>query len=201
MSLLNIPKPPAPPENARKVTSVTAEDLEAAAHVPKPPPQGLRRLRKRQESEELHARLASALQANRTATAADLARLTGDHIVNVYAAMREMRRARRAHIARVGIPLVYAAGPSPAGEELDIAHLPGENGRSVLLLLLRCPHTSREIGKKLPACKHWQAIRDLFDRGFVMREGEACEFKYSLTESGRTLANYIAKLEEAYPCS
>lgn len=200
MSLIDTPKPPAPPKHARQVTSLTEEDRETAPLVPARTPKTRRKPSKQGESEALRARLTEALLQG-PATAAQLAERTGDHIVNVYTALRELRTAHGAHIARVGLPIYYGVGPSPAGHEPDIAHLPGNVGRAVLVLLMGGAHTSRAISSQIVGKKPWQAIKDLLNRGFVARDGAPGQYVYRLTDAGRKLADYIAKLEEAFPCS
>lgn len=198
MSLLHTPKPPPPPAGARKVTRVTDEDL---APVEPDSATPLRPIRRRRAAPigafgAIHERLAIALQRG-PATALELAVSTGDHLVNVYKALREMRQEYRAHIARVGLPLVYALGPSPAGAEPDIPHLPGDVSRAILLVLRTGPHTSRQVGKQVTGRPHAQSIEDLRKRGFLTRSGTRGEYAYSLTDAGRALVDYIVRLEEA----
>lgn len=198
MSLIDTPKPPPAPGNARTVTSLTDEDVAPQVRASGKSPKTKRRVTTQRESDALRARITDALLTHGPATASEIAHYTGDHIVNVYSALREMRTAKGAHIARVGLPLTYGPGPSPAGEELDIAHLPGDTARQVLLLLRAGPSTSRELRTHMLGTKHWQAIKDLLNRDFLAREGAAPNYLYSLTAAGRKLADYVAKLEEHY---
>lgn len=197
MSLLHTPKPPPAPTGARVVSRATEEDL-----APAPRADVQRRSRRDHPSAALCARVECTL-ARGPGTPEEIAVTCGDHVSNVYSALRQMQREHRAHVISYSKPFIFALGPSPVGEPPFIPRrAPGTVTCVILMELLRLgPLTSRQVRQWLPRnLMHNAALSNAVTSGYLTREGTRGSTVYALSERGRALAEYLVTLHEVYRC-